>query len=267
MTDNFEPMPSPKHVFLPRLALLASLVLLAGALAGCATVVPVEQFPQATNFEIHGIDVSKYQGDIDWTAVRASGERFAWIKATEGGDVLDPKFMQNWQGAKEAGLRRGAYHFAYWCRSGEEQAAWFTQNVPTDPDALPPVLDVEWNGTSKTCPKKVPRDVALHTIKVILAAMERAYGKRPVIYTSIDFHRDVLEGEFPDYAMWVRSVKTYPVKYGNRVWHFWQHTAQGQVPGIRGYVDRNCFRGTVRDWQAWVKDPDKFPREVATASE
>ena len=90
-------------------------------------------------------------------------------------------------------------------------------------------------------------------MKIMLAAMERAYGKKPVIYTSIDFHRDVMQGEFTDYPIWVRSVKYYPsVKYGARRWHFWQHTAEGHVPGIRGYVDRNAFNGTVKEWQAWL---------------
>ena len=86
-------------------------------------------------------------------------------------------------------MRRGAYHFAYWCRPAEEQAAWFLANVPNDPSALPPVLDVEWNPTSKTCPRKLPREQALADMRTILQAMERAYGKRPVIYTSVDFHR------------------------------------------------------------------------------
>ena len=75
--------------------------------------------------------------------------------------IVDPKFLQNWNGAKNAGVVRGAYHFIYWCRPADEQALWFMLNVPHDPDALPPVLDVEWNSASKTCPHHVARDVAL----------------------------------------------------------------------------------------------------------
>jgi lysozyme len=221
-------------------------------LAACAGGMP-DVYPSADDFEVHGIDVSKYQGDIDWNAVRASGVKFAWIKATEGGDYVDEKFAQNWAQAKAAGVPRGAYHFAYWCRPAVEQAAWFTQNVPNDPSALPPVLDVEWNAASKTCPQHVPRDQALATIRTILDTMQTTYGKRPIIYTSIDFYHDVLDGEFSDYQMWVRSVKDYPAaKYGNLHWNFWQHTAQGQVPGINGYVDRNCFYGSAQDWQTWL---------------
>jgi lysozyme len=227
------------------------LALLAGGCAGGVTGDDI--FPTPAEYEVGGIDVSRYQGDIDWNSVQASGVRFAWIKATEGGDRVDEKFAQNWAAAKAAGVPRGAYHFAYWCRPMEEQAAWFTANVPKDPDALPPVLDVEWNGQSRTCPKRIPRDIALAQMKIMLAAMERAYGERPVIYTSIDFHRDVMQGEFSDYPVWVRSVKCHPaLRYANRRWHFWQHTAEGHVAGIRGYVDRNAFNGSTKDWQAWL---------------
>lgn len=222
-------------------------------LAGCAAGPGEGTFPLPMSFAIQGIDVSKYQGNVDWQAVSASGIRFAWIKATEGGDYLDEKFHQNWENSRAAGVIRGAYHFIHWCRPAEEQAAWFIANVPNDPFALPPVLDVEWNPQSKTCPRKVPRAEALADMRIILNAMERAYGKKPVIYTSVDFHRDVLQGEFQDYPMWVRSVKYYPsVKYGDRIWRFWQHTATGTVPGIRGYVDRNCYYGSLGDWQDWL---------------
>jgi len=248
-------MPRSTLTFASRLFSNLAALFVTALVAGCAGGGPsvTDPFPHPSDYEIHGIDVSKYQGNIDWNAVRASGVRFAWIKATEGGDYADEKFQQNWEGAKEAGIPRGAYHFAYWCRSGEEQAAWFLKNVPNDPDALPPVLDVEWNAQSKTCPGHPPRDVAIAQMKTILAAMERAYGKKPVIYTSVDFHRDVMVGEFTEYPIWVRSVKYYPsVKYGNRQWHFWQHTAEGQVAGINGYVDRNCFNGTAAEWRAWL---------------
>ncbi len=224
--------------------------------AGCSTNVGDSAFPLASAFAIQGIDVSKYQGYVDWSQVANSGVQFAWIKATEGGDYLDERFRENWEASRAAGIRRGAYHFAYWCRPAREQAAWFLANVPNDPSALPPVLDVEWNPTSKTCPHKIPREEALADMKVILDAMEHAYGRRPVIYTSVDFHRDVLQGEFLDYPMWVRSVKYFPtVKYGDRQWHFWQHTATGSVPGIRGYVDRNCYVGTVADWERFLTMP------------
>ena len=232
---------------------LAAVALWCAVLAGCAGSPPDPSFSLASTLPVQGIDVSKYQGDVDWQAVAGSGVRFAWIKATEGGDYLDEKFRQNWELAGAAGVVRGAYHFMYWCRAASQQAAWFVANVPNDPSALPPVLDVEWNPQSRSCPHKRPRAEAIADMKVVLDGMERAYGKRPVIYTSVDFHRDVMQGEFEDYPIWVRSVKYHPsVKYGERRWHFWQHTATGTIPGITGYVDRNCYYGTPEDWQNWL---------------
>jgi lysozyme len=204
---------------------------------------------RAHSMPIQGIDVSRWQGDIDWKRVRAAGIRFAFIKATEGGDHLDPKFHENWEGARRAGVARGAYHFVYWCRPAHEQAMWFMLNVPADPDALPPVLDVEWNGHSRNCPHKVPRKVALEKIRVLLKAMQAHTGKRPVIYTDPKFYRDVLVGELTDYHFWLRSVAAEPQKiYPNRPWLFWQFTQTGHVPGIKGEVDRNVYVGGEGDW-------------------
>src|SRR3546814_11786215 len=98
--------------------------------------------------------VSRWQGDIDWATLRKHGGNFAYIKATDGGDHLDPMFKTNWRRAKQAGIHRGAYHFFYWCRRASEQAAWFIRNVPPDPGALPPVIDVEW--TSHASSHKQP---------------------------------------------------------------------------------------------------------------
>lgn len=207
----------------------------------------------AQKLEIHGIDVSKWQGPIDWAAVKSAGTKFAFIKATEGADHLDERFHENWASAKAAGVPRGAYHFVFWCRPASEQAAWFVRNVPKDPDALPPVLDAEWNGHSRKCPQKISRELALEKIKIMLRAMEAHTGKRPIIYTDITFHEDVLVGELPGYKVWVRSVAADPAeRYEDRRWAFWQYTTTGRVPGIKGDVDRNAFHGTHKEWLAFM---------------
>lgn len=203
---------------------------------------------------VQGIDVSYYQGDIDWKKVGDAGIHFAYIKATEGADRLDSKFLDNWRAAKQAGVARGAYHFMYWCSRASKQALWFTSNVPVDSDALPPVLDLEWNSHSKTCPHRIARDNAIAKIKVMLEAMEAHTGKRPIIYTDPKFHRQVLEGEFTDYHFWLRSVAAKPeTKYRARNWKFWQFTTTGRVRGVAGPVDRNSFNGTHADWKRALK--------------
>ena len=208
----------------------------------------------AHTLPIHGIDVSRYQKRIDWASVAGAGKRFAYIKATEGGDHVDDRFLENWEGARQAGIARGAYHFMFWCRDADEQAAWFRKVVPAEASALPPVLDLEWNPTSKKCPKRISREKALGMIKVMLAEMQAHTGKRPIIYTDINFHRDILHGELTEYPHWIRSTAAEPhVKYGDRTWTMWQYTATGRVPGISGDVDRNAFYGTEADWARFVR--------------
>ena len=120
---------------------------------------------------VQGIDVAKYQGEIDWNEVRQAGVRFAYLKVSEGGDHVDHRFYDYWEGAARAGVPRGAYHFMYWCRTPYEQAIWFSKAVPPDPTQLPPVLDLEWNNHSATCGRKVPRSEALEMINFLLKSM------------------------------------------------------------------------------------------------
>lgn len=229
--------------------LAASSASLSARSAGLADAKPNKGVAAAHSMPVQGIDVSAWQGDINWAKARAAGTRFAFIKATEGGDHIDPKFLENWEGAKAAGVARSAYHFLYWCRPAHEQALWFMLNVPADPDALPPVLDVEWNTHSKTCPKKISREKALEKIKAMLVAMESHTGKKPIIYTDPLFHREVLEGELTEYHFWLRSVAAEPQdKYADRRWTFWQFTTTGKVPGVAGKVDRNVYGGNDADW-------------------
>ncbi|MGL5138619.1 MAG: GH25 family lysozyme, partial [Beijerinckiaceae bacterium] len=184
--------------------------------------------------------------------------RFVFMKATEGGDHYDPRFRENWAGARAAGIPAGAYHFVYWCRPAHEQAQWFVQHIPNarDPLALPPILDVEWNGHSRTCPRKVSRELAIEKMRLMLRELEAHTGKRPIIYTDVTFHKDVLEGvtEFDAYPYWIRSTAAPPQeKYPGRRWAFWQFTTTGRVPGITGNVDRNVFYGSEAEFASWVQ--------------
>lgn len=206
----------------------------------------------AKRHAIQGIDVSRWQKDIDWAKVKGAGTRFAFIKATEGGDFLDENFRDNWTGARKAGVPRGAYHFVFWCRPAKDQVNWFIRNVPKEADALPPILDVEWNNLSR-CPRAAPA-VARAKMREILVALHAHYGKKPVIYTDINFHEDVLEStrEFDDYPFWIRSTAAKPEeRYERRPWEFWQFTTTGRVPGITGDVDRNAFFGSEKDFNGW----------------
>ena len=204
------------------------------------------------HYQVHGVDVSRWQGDIDWMKLRTQGANFAFIKATDGGDHLDPMFQKNWRRAKEAGIKRGAYHFFYWCRVASSQAEWFIRNVPKDPDALPPVIDAEYNGES-SCKKRLSRAKYVEKIRVFAEMLERHYGKRPIIYTAPDFYADNLSGELTEYPFWLRSVAAHPSKrYPNRRWMFWQYSGSGLSHGVSGKIDLNVFSGSENDWHNWL---------------
>lgn len=203
---------------------------------------------------VHGVDVSRWQGEIDWAALRQHGANFVYIKATDGGDHLDPMFRKNWRDAKAAGLKRGAYHFFYWCRVASQQADWFIRNVPKDPDALPPVIDVEWNGDS-SCKRRPSRKQVLEKMQVFMDKLERHYGKRPVIYTAPDFYADNLKGAFTDYPFWLRAVAQHPSKvYPGRQWVFWQYSGSGLSQGVNGKIDLNVFHGNENEWHRWLSN-------------
>ncbi|ERI15612.1 glycosyl hydrolase [Ochrobactrum sp. EGD-AQ16] len=201
---------------------------------------------------VHGVDVSRWQGDIDWVKLRTQGANFAYIKATDGGDHLDPMFRKNWREAKAAGIKRGAYHFFYWCRVASQQADWFIRNVPKEADALPPVIDVEWNGDSSCKRRPSPAQVR-EKMQVFMDKLEQHYGKRPIIYTAPDFYDDNLKGAFTNYPFWLRAVAQHPSKvYPGRPWTFWQYSGSGLSQGVNGKIDLNVFHGSEDDWHRWL---------------
>lgn len=229
------------------------------ALAACASggglygAIPGDNRPhkgvdRARGMPVQGIDVARYQENVDFGRAVAGGTHFVYMKATEGKDYVDPNFLSNWNKARDAGMPRGVYHFMTWCSLASEQADWFVKNVPFDPSALPPVLDLEWNNHS-SCKTKPNKADALEKIRLMLDVMERHTGKLPIIYTDMTFHRDILEGEYFPNAFWLRSTAAEPhERYTNRPWTFWQYTQTGVVPGVSGEVDRNVFYGSQEDW-------------------
>jgi len=205
------------------------------------------------HYQVHGIDISKYQGDVDWPRVRASGISFAFIKATEGGDHTDARFARNWAGARAAGVPRGAYHYYYFCRPALEQAAWFMNHVPRDSAALPPVLDLEWTHKSRTCTYRPDAATVRREAKAFLQALHVHYRKRPVIYTTVDFYRDNELWRLDGYPFWLRSVAGHPSDvYPGQRWHFWQYTGTGVVDGIQGPTDLNVFAGSFAQMVSWA---------------
>jgi lysozyme len=204
-------------------------------------------------YHVIGVDVSNHQGDIDWSALAGSNVAFVYIKATEGGDFRDKRFQLNWEGAKRAGLARGAYHFFTQCRSGAEQAKSFIATVPREHGALPPVIDAEHMGPCRTG-QQVSN--VIREITTFLDTLEAHYGRRPVIYTSSEFDASYLQGQLPGERFWLRSL-FWPPSFRMGQWVIWQFHDAGTLVGINGPVDLNVFRGSRRQFEAFVADePD-----------
>lgn len=192
-------------------------------------------------YSIHGIDVSRYQGAIDWEEVKAMEIKnvkigFSFIKATEGADDEDKRFSRNWKEAKKTGVTRGAYHFFNPYRSGKEQAQNFIETVVLSKGDLPPVLDVEQVGSTSKLQLQ-------QRVEDWLQMVETHYGVKPIIYTGADFYTYNLAGRFDAYPLWVAHYLVKDKPRVNREWQFWQHNETGRVNGIINKVDFNVFNG------------------------
>ena len=199
-------------------------------------------------YRVHGIDVSHYQGDIDWKMLGQTRQgqfpiQFIFMKATEGGDYTDDRFAANFDSARVHGFVRGAYHFYNPKTDANKQADFFIQSVKLEPGDLPPVLDIEKKGKDM---KKLQAD-----LKVWLRKVENHYGVKPIIYASYKFKTRYLnDSVFNTYPYWIAHYYVDSVRYEGD-WRFWQHTDVGTLPGIYEKVDLNVFNGSKNELDAF----------------
>ena len=199
------------------------------------------EYPEG--YEIHGIDISHYQGKIDWeqlknAMIKGCPVRFVIIKSTEGSSRLDENFRENFNQARDFGFIRGVYHFWSNKSTAREQAYYFLDQVHLTDGDLPPVLDIEHKPADKSV-EDFQRDVLtwLHIV-------EDKYHAKPIIYTYYKFKEQYLSAPvFDDYPYWIAHYYVDRVQYKGK-WKFWQHTDVGKLPGIKGYVDFNIYNGS-----------------------
>lgn len=195
--------------------------------------------------QLAGIDVSKWQGAVDWPRVKASGVVFAFARATYGAKEVDADFAANWRAMRDAGVVRGAYHFFVTHEDAAAQAELFVKTVGR-PEAgdLPPVLDVEAESGAGAN--------LVEGVKTWLAAVEQGLGRKPIIYTAPSFWNENMTDEFGAYPLWVAEYgvsEPRPVK-GWTTWTFWQYSQGGSVAGVNGTVDLDRFKGSAADLAA-----------------
>jgi GH25 family lysozyme M1 (1,4-beta-N-acetylmuramidase) len=210
--------------------------------------------------------------------VKAAGISFALVKATEGTGFVDPTFDDNWQGMKEAGIVRGAYHFFHPGQDASKQAAFLARVLELEQNDLPPVLDLETDDGMDAA-------IAVNAVEQWLNQVERLLGRKPIIYTGSWFWNPIAErlGQAPawigDYPLWVMHYTTASQPFlptGWSRWTIWQYTDQGKVDGINGGnppLDMNRFNGSPQDLVDWLAgtpkerepEPDKIPHVMNQA--
>lgn len=207
--------------------------------------------PDSGKYPVVGVDVSSYQGMIDWKTLALQDISFAFIKATEGSSLIDACFEKNWADGSKTGLRIGAYHFFSFESPGETQADLFCSTVTPIDDMLPPVIDVEYYGKYKSESDINIADVKAQ-LRVLIDRMTAAYGMKPILYASKETYDTIINEDFADCDLWIRSV--YSEVRNDIDWTFWQYSNRHVLQGYSGkerFIDMSVFCGGVDEFAAY----------------
>jgi lysozyme len=194
--------------------------------------------------KIFGIDVSQYQGNIDFSELEASKElfelKFVIVRATAGASKVDYKFKRNWSKLLETQYFQGAYHYYRPDENSTEQAENFIETVKLQKGQLPPILDIE------AMPKGQSMKKLKEGLQNWLNLVENHYGIKPIIYTGEKYYDSFLKDDFPDYQFWIANYNPWKENL-NSDYLMWQFSEKGKMIGIDYLVDINVFNGNVND--------------------
>lgn len=210
--------------------------------------------PSLAEYPVRGVDVSSYQGDIDWKTLASQDISFAFIKATEGSSFTDPQFAYNYEQAQQTHLRIGAYHFFSYDSGGDTQAEHFISTVYPVDNMLPPVIDLEFYGDYDKNPPD--RETVRQQLDIMLDKLQSYYGMKPIIYATEKSYSLYLAGAYDAYDIWIRNVIGNPNLSDQREWTFWQYTNRARLKGYHGkekYIDLNVFDGTTLEFESYAK--------------
>ena len=199
-----------------------------------------------TKYPVFGVDVSNYQGDINWQELEAQDVSFAFIKATEGSGHTDESVRRNLDRAAGTGIKVSAYHFFSFDSAGKTQADNFIAAVGRDEIDMPPVVDIEYYGDKRQ--NKPSREEAESILVPLLNELESYYGVKPIIYTTLPVYFRYVRSSFSEYPLWIRSVGFEPDLMN---WKFWQYSDKGTLTGYDGdeeHIDFNVYNGSVEDF-------------------
>jgi lysozyme len=205
--------------------------------------------PSKEDYPVRGVDLSSYQGEVDWEVLAKQDIDFAFIKATEGSSFIDPKYSYNIENALKTHLRVGSYHFFSFESSGTRQAEHFIKTVAKTENMLPPVVDIEYYADYKSNPPD--KENVQKNLKELLEQLESNYGMRPIIYATRISYKHYIRGAFSEYDIWIRDVYFTPSLEDDRKWTFWQYSDKEKLDGYNGvekYIDMNVFNGSEEEF-------------------
>ena len=189
---------------------------------------------------LQGIDVSEYQGVVNWNVVfkkqNSDSISFVFLRATAGKNHRDRFFTSNYREVKKTAIPMGAYHYYRPNESSKEQAEFYIKNVKLSSGDFPPILDIEKTSDVQSVEK------LKKGIKNWLSIIEGHYGVKPILYTYSHFYKSYLKDDFSDYTLWIANYNTVKNPLPSSNWQFWQYSEEGSVNGIKGPVDLNVFR-------------------------
>ena len=196
----------------------------------------------AQKTEIIGIDVSHFQGDIDWEKIKKAGISFVYDKATQGTGFTDPEYHKNKIGAENSGIAHGAYHFYISDADPKAQALHFISTIDHQPGNLPPVLDLEQGGIKENLDIPKFQEAVFTWLKLV----EDSLGQKPIIYTNHPFGDQYLNHTgFSDHPLWIAeygvNTPKIPEPWKEKGWLIWQRSDRGKVEGAVGDVDHDLF--------------------------
>jgi lysozyme len=200
----------------------------------------------AASYPVRGVDVSSYQGQIDWPALAVEDIDFAYLKATEGSSDRDERFAENWAEARKTRLAVGAYHFFSFESRGESQAANIVATVPDDEGTLPIVVDVEFYGDFSR--DRPPRETVRRNLDALVAKLRSHYGRPPILYATTESYDAYLRDAYPDEPIWIRSVLLPTSLSDGREWTMWQYSNRDRLNGYDGeefYIDLNVLSAST----------------------
>lgn len=197
-------------------------------------------------YSVFGIDVSHYQGHINWKHVANENVAFCFMKATEGFKFVDKRFHYNIKEAKKHNILVGAYHYYRFNQDNNLQFKNLKNVVNKDIIDLPVVVDVELCNNPMLRDYK-SRDKFRNDLSIFLSMIESHYGKKPLIYCDVNMYKYLLKNKI-DNQLWIAEYRAKSIDYlDSTQWVFWQHSYQAKKKGINGNVDLNVFNGSIND--------------------